>query len=218
MTTHFFDLLDELMRRSLRMARAVEHMLAEACTAVVNADTALANRLIRQDLEIDQEEVAIEAETLRIMTLFQPMGADMRRLCTVLKVNGDLERIADCVVNIAERVEHLSYPDIEPYVADLKQIYPAVRRMLHEVLHAYSLGDKEIAARIRGDDDVVDAFYGQFMRKLVVEASRSPEVIASHLDILSIGKNFERIADHVTNIAEDVIYMTTGQIVRHSSR
>lgn len=215
MTAHFVELLDELMRRSLRMARAVEHMLAEACTAAANVDGDLARRLIRQDSEIDQEEVAVEAETLRLMTLFQPMGSDMRKLCTILKVNGDLERIADCVVNIAERVKHLPPEAMEPYASDLKQIYPFVRRMLHDVLHAYSMVDKDIAQRLRSEDDVIDAIYGQFIRKLVAQAARSPELLASHLDVLSIAKNLERIADHITNIAEDVIYLATGQIIRH---
>lgn len=216
MTTHFFDLLDELMRRSLRMARTVEHMLGEACEVAVSADNVLARRLIAQDEDIDQEEVAIEAETLRLMTLFQPMGADMRKLCTILKVNSDLERIADCVVNIAERADHLHREITDQYEADLRQIYPAVRRMLHDVLHAYATGDHDLAMRVRSEDDVIDAFYGQFVRRLVAQAARSPESIASQMDILSIAKNFERIADHVTNIAEDVIYLCTGQIIRHS--
>lgn len=215
MTTHFVELLDALMGRSLEMARAVEHMLAEGCTAVVNVDADLASRLIERDTEIDQEEVNVEAETLRLMTLFQPMGSDMRKLCTILKVNSDLERIADCVVNIAERVEHLDRDAMEPYIPDLKQIYPFVRRMLHDVLNAYSTVDTQIAMRLCTEDDVIDAVYGQFIRKLVIQAARSPEALASHLDVLSIAKNLERIADHITNIAEDVIYLATGEIVRH---
>lgn len=215
MTTHFVELLDTLMGRSLQMARMVEHMLAEGCTAVANVDVDLAARLVERDTEIDQEEVNIEAETLRLMTLFQPMGSDMRKLCTILKVNSDLERIADCVVNIAERVEHLDPDAMEPYAADLKQIYPFVRRMLHDVLQAYSMVDTQVAMRLCTEDDVIDAVYGQFIRKLVIQATRTPEHLASHLDVLSIGKNLERIADHVTNIAEDVIYLATGEIVRH---
>lgn len=217
MTAHFVELLDTLMSRSLRMARMVEQMLADVCAAAISTDTEAASRLVEQDEDIDREEVAIEAETLRLMTLFQPMGSDMRKLCTILKVNGDLERIADCVVNIAERVEHLHRDAMEPYAADLKRIYPAVRRMLHDVLHAYSLADHEVALRLRAEDDVIDAFYEQFIRKLVSHAARSPEALASHLDVLSIAKNLERIADHVTNIAEDVIYLATGRIVRHGA-
>jgi len=216
MTAHFVELLDQLTSRSMRMARTVEHMLDEVCTAAIRVDTETASRLIAQDEEIDREEVAIEAETLRLMTLFQHMGSDMRRLCTVLKVNGDLERIADCVVNIAERIEHVQRDAIEPYRPELEQIYPAVRRMLHDVLHAYSMVDEKVALRLRGEDDAIDALYEQLIRKLVIQAARSPESLASHLDVLSIAKNLERIADHITNIAEDVIYLSTGRIVRHT--
>lgn len=219
MPEHFFNLMDELMRRSLRMASAVEDMLLEACDAVWRMDHALARRIIDRDREIDQEEVAIEAEALRLMTLFQPMGSDMRQLCTILKVNNDLERIADCAVNIAERAYHLDPDTAGEASADLKQIYPAVRRMLHDAIHAYATRDQDAAHRVRSQDDVVDAFYEQFIRKLVSQASRvtaSSQSLSAFLDVLSVAKNIERTADHAVNIAEDVIYLITGEIVRHN--
>lgn len=215
MTTHFLNLLDELMRRSLRMASAVEHMLLETCEAVTSVNHALARRIIDRDVEIDQEEVEIESEVLRLMTLFQPMATDMRRLCTILKVNNDLERVADCAVNMAERAYHLDPQAMDQASADLKQIYPVVRRMLHDAVHAYATVDQEMAHNVRSEDDVIDAFYGQFVRKIVGQAARSPDIMAIQLDLLSIAKNLERIADLASNIAEDVIYLATGQIVRH---
>lgn len=215
MTTHFVNLLDELQRRSLRMAGAVEHMFLEACEAVATVDHNLARRIIERDTEIDQEEVAVEAEALRLMTLFQPMGVDMRQLCTTIKVNGDLERIADCTVNIAERVRHMDAAVTEDARADLKRIYPVVHRLLRDALRAYASADHEASTRLLAEDAVIDAFYGEFIQKLVNEAARSPEIMSAHLDVLSIAKNLERIADHATNIAEDVIYLATGQIVRH---
>ncbi len=218
MTTHFVNLLDELMRRSLRMAHAVEQMLAEACQAALAVDGLAARRIVARDADIDQEEVTIEAETLRLMTLFQPMGSDMRQLCTILKVNNDLERIADCAVNIAERTYHLEPGAMDEFAADLREMVPSVRRMLRDVLVAYANADPQLATRVSGEDDVIDAFYGQFIRKVAQSAARSPEAMATHLDVLSIGKNLERVADHITNIAEDVIYLSTGRIVRHSTR
>jgi phosphate transport system protein len=212
---HFVNLLDDLRRRSLRMASAVEDMLEEACDAVVHADHALARRVIARDEEIDAEEVAVEAEVIRLMTLFQPMASDMRLLCAVLKVNSDLERVADCAVNIAERVQHLDIRSEAGASADLKQVLPVVRRVLRNAVQAYSAGDAEAARKVLGEDDAVDAFYGQFIRKLVVEAAQSPERMAAHLDTLSIAKNLERIADHAMNVAEDVIFLSTGRIVRH---
>lgn len=218
MATHFINLLDELMRRSLRMGAAVEDMLLEACEAVTHADHNLARRIIDRDAEIDAEEVAIEAEAVRLMTLFQPMGADMRRLCTILKVNNDLERIADCGVNIAERAAHLEPEALVEARNNLKEIYPVVRRMLHGALHAYATLDRQAAERVVSEDEVIDAFYGDFIRHLVIDAARSPQAMAAHLDILSIAKNLERTADHAVNIAEDVIFLVTGQIVRHTNK
>jgi phosphate transport system protein len=226
MTAHFLSLLDELQRRSLRMASAVEDMLLEACDTVTRVDKTLARRIIDRDADIDEEEVAIEAETLRLMTLFQPMGVDMRQLCTgvdmrqlctILKVNSDLERIADCTVNIAERAYHLAPETMEEARAELKQICPVVRRMLHDAIHAYATADKEVAEKVRSQDDLIDAFYAQFIRKVLADTSERSDSMAALLDILSIAKNLERIADHATNIAEDVVYLATGHIIRHSN-
>lgn len=215
MPTRLGNLLDDLMRRSLRMASVVEDTIQKACDSVNSLDQELARSLIEGDEEIDQEEVAIENETLRLMTLFQPMGLTMRRLCTILKVNGDLERIADCAVNMAERAYHLDPQATENARLELQKIQPVVRGMVHEAIHAYATGDQTAARKIRSKDEIIDAFYAQFIRKIVSEGAGSPENLASHLDILSIAKNLERIADHTTNIAEDVIYMATGIIVRH---
>jgi len=215
MTMHFVNLLDELRRRSLRMAGMVEDMFEEACDAVVNIDHALARRVIARDDEIDAEEVAVESDVIRLMTLFQPMGSDMRLLCTVLKVNNDLERIADCAVNIAERVQHLDPRSGASEDAELKRMLPVVRRLLRSAVQAYATADADAAQRLFGEDDAIDAFYGQFIRKLTAQAAQAPEQMAMHLDTLSIAKNLERIADHAMNVAEDVVFLGTGRIVRH---
>ncbi|NLX14557.1 MAG: phosphate signaling complex protein PhoU [Phycisphaerales bacterium] len=215
MSTQFLQMLDVLRRRSLRMASAVEDVLSEAFEALTRVDHGLARRVIDRDAEIDREEVEVEAEVIRLITLFQPMGADIRFLCTVLKVNNDLERIADCAVNIAERVMHLDPAlDREPD-EDIRNICPVIQRMLRRVVQAYAASDVAEAREIRGEDEIVDIFYGEFIRKMVTQAAEAPERMATHLDILSVAKNLERIADHATNIAEDVIFLTTGQIVRH---
>ncbi|HOW17752.1 MAG TPA: phosphate signaling complex protein PhoU [Phycisphaerae bacterium] len=218
MSAHFVSLLDELRRRSLRMASAVEDMLGEACEAVQRTDQALAQRVIARDAEIDAEEVEVESEVIRLITLFQPMASDMRLLCAVLKVNSDLERIADCAVNIAERARHLDAQSGVNQNPDVHHIAAIVRRALRNAVQAYSAEDAQAARQVLGEDDAIDAFYGQFIRKLAADAARSPERMATHLDILSIAKNLERVADHATNIAEDVIFLRTGRIVRHQAR
>jgi phosphate transport system protein len=216
MSAHFVQLLDILRRRSLAMASAVEDMLDEACAAALQTDHALAQRVITRDTDIDAEEVAIEAEVIRLITLFQPVASDMRLLTTVLKINTDLERVADCAVNIAQRARHLDRAGIGESTFDLKKTADSAQQMLHAALQAYATEDPNAARAILEQDAAIDAFYGQFIRKLAAQATRSPEMMSTHLDVLSIAKNLERIADHATNVAEDVIFLRTGQIIRHN--
>lgn len=215
MTVHFVNLLDDLRRRSLRMAAHVEDIVQEACEAVFESDEALARRVCARDAEVDAEEVAVETEVVRLMALYQPVGIDLRLLCTVLKVNNDLERIADCAVNIAERSRHLEVQPLAETSEDLRQMCPVVRRILRDAVQAYSSEDVEIAQRVLTADAQADALYGQIVRRIVALAPQSSGEMAAHLDLMSVAKNLERIADHATNIAEDVVFLSTGQIVRH---
>lgn len=215
MTAHFVDLLDELRRRSLRMASLVEDMLDEACEAVAHADDTLGRRVCARDSDVDREEVEVEAEVIRLLALYQPVGADLRLLCAVLKVNNDLERIADCAVNIAERARHLEAGVLPEQLALIAQMGPIVKRMLRDAVQAYGAQDSDGATRVFAEEDVVDALYGQLVRSVVAQTSRLAERMASLLDVLSVAKNLERIADHATNIAEDVVFLCTGEIVRH---
>ena len=226
MTTHFVQLLDDLQRRSLRMASLVEDIVLEACEAAFDADKKLARRVTSRDNEVDTEEVEIEAETVRLMALYQPVGRDLRLLCTILKVNNDLERIADCAVNIAERAEHLDRGLVNGHGGIIRQMATLCRRMLRSAIQAYSTQDAADGRRVRSEDDAdgwrvrseddaVDALYGQLIRGVVAETPKQHDTMATFLDILSIAKNLERIADHATNIAEDVVFLATGEIVRH---
>ncbi len=218
MTAHFVDLLDNLRRRSLRMAQLVEEVVQEACAAVFQADVEKAKRVVLRDNDVDLEEVEVESEVIRLLALYQPVGSDLRLLCTVLKVNNDLERIADCAVNVAERARHVDARTLAGPYEDLRQMGPIVVHMLHNAVKAYGSQVVDDAQRVLLEEDAVDALYGQIIRRLVAEASVSPAKIASFLDVLSVAKNLERIADHATNIAEDVVFVCTGEIVRHRKR
>lgn len=215
MTAHFVNLLDDLRRRSARMASQVEDMVHEAIEAVFAPDESLARRIVSRDREIDSEEVEVEREVIRLMALYQPVGSDLRLLCTILKVNSDLERIADCAVNIGERSKHGQVQDLANASAELQQMGPIVRRILREAINAYGLDDTQLAQKVLGEDEAVDSLYAQILRTCVANAERVSERMAGHLDLLSVAKNLERIADHATNIAEDVIFLTSGAIVRH---
>jgi len=217
MTAHFVDLLDDLRRRSLRMASLVEDMLHESCEALLEANAGLARRILERDRDVDTEEVAVEAEVIRLLALYQPVGFDLRLLCTVLKVNNDLERIADCAVNVAERARHLDARALTSLYKDLEQMGPIVKNMLRNAVKAFGEASVDDAQRVFHDEDAVDALYGQIIRRVVADAPASPALVAAFLDALSVAKNLERIADHATNIAEDVVYLCTGKIVRHHS-
>ncbi|MGD8454031.1 MAG: phosphate signaling complex protein PhoU [Phycisphaerae bacterium] len=215
MTVHFVSLLDQLRRRSLRMASQVEDMLHESSEVLFSADEAIARRVMARDQEIDEEEVAVEAEVIRLLALYQPVGSDLRLLTTILKVTNDLERVADCTVNIAERAQHLEVQELARENEYLKRLAPLVRRALRNAVQAYSSENADAAREVIERDVAIDALYAQIVRHVVATAPKTPEHIAAHIDLLSVAKNLERIADHATNIAEDVVYLITGAIVRH---
>ena len=215
MTAHFVDLLDELRRRSLRMASLVEDILDEAVSAVMQPNEPLARRVLIRDKDVDQEEVEVETEVIRLMALYQPVGSDLRLLCTVLKVNNDLERISDCAVNIAERACHLDRAAMVSPPEEITQMGPIVQQVLRQAVQAYGAQDPAVAQEVFRREEAVDALYGQIIRRMVADAAKTPDRMALSLDILSVAKNLERIADHATNIAEDVVYLSTGEIVRH---
>ncbi len=215
MTAHFVDLLDGLRRRSLRMASLVQDIVQEACEALFHADHDMARRVVARDQDVDSEEVQVESEVIRLLALYQPVGSDLRLLCTVLKVNNDLERVADCAVNVAERAKHVDVRTLGGPYEDLRQMGPIVEHMFANAVKSYGAQSVDDAQKVFLEEEAVDALYGQIIRRVVAEASAHPDKMASFLDILSVAKNFERIADHATNIAEDVVYVRTGEIVRH---
>lgn len=213
MTSHFFNLLNETHRRSMRMAGVVEDMLHEACEVVFEPNEALVERVVGRDREVDREEVEIEAEVIRLMALYQPVGSDLRLLCAILKVNNDLERIADCAVNLAERAKHQELQPIAGRMEQLRHMCPLVQRVLHNAIHAYGMQDAGVAKLVLEADPEIDEAYAAIIRQVVQEADR--DQLAGYLDVLSVAKNLERIADHATNIAEDVVFLCTGSIIRH---
>jgi phosphate transport system protein len=211
-------LLEELRRQSLRMAAQVEDVVQEAGEAVFAADERLALRVISRDEEIDAAEVEVEVEVIRLLALYQPVGVDLRLLCTILKINNDLERVADCAVNLAERARHGELQAVARECAQLKQLEPAVRQALRNAVQAYSQDDADIARAVMADDHAIDALYGEIVRHVVANVHEKPDRMPAYLDLLSVAKNLERIADHAVNIAEDVVFLSTGRIIRHQPR
>jgi phosphate transport system protein len=215
MSQHLQRELDDLKDKVLHLCATVEKHLAVAERSIEERDAALARQAIEADIEIDQMEVRLEEEALKILALHQPVAADLRFIVASIKINTDLERIGDLAVNIAERAEFLASKDYPVERFDFQKMSHTVRSMLRRSIDAFVRMDVELARAVCAGDDQVDAL-NRHSYEVVKEAiaGRSSEAnVLVHL--LSVSRHLERIADHATNIAEDVIYMTTGEIVRH---
>ena len=228
MSRHLQDHLDELRARVARMSAMVQQVVEQAVQAVFTADAKLARRTIDADARIDEEDVRVEKAAIDLLALYQPAATDLRFVTTVIKVNSELERIADCAVNAAQRVLPLaresgtngtsdgpvSASRYEP-PPDLRLMCNSVVATLRDTIKAFNLNDADLARQVLRSDDVVDALYHQIVQDMLAEMGADGLKAGTDLSNIMIAKNLERIADHCTNIAEDVIYVHTGRIVRH---
>jgi phosphate transport system protein len=215
MSRHLAELLDDLKGRVARMGAMVQTQVEQSVEAVYTVDPKLAQQAIAMDERIDAEEVLVEKAAIDLLALHQPAAGDLRLITTVIKVNSDLERIADCAVNAAQRVIPLSREDHSEPPRDLKLIGNSVVSILRDAIRAFNLNDAELARHVLRNDDVVDALYHQIVQDQLGEIEQDGHGASTELSNIMIAKNLERIADHCTNIAEDVIYVHTGRIVRH---
>jgi phosphate transport system protein len=215
MSRHLSELLDELKGRVARMSAMVQQVVEQAVEAVYTVDPKLAQQVVTADERIDEEEVKVEQAAIRLLALHQPAAGDLRLITTVIKVNSDLERIADCAVNAAQRVLPLAREGGYEPPRDLKLIGNSVVSILRDAIRAFNLNDAELARHVLRNDDVVDALYHQIVQDQLGEMQQDGQGASTELSNIMIAKNLERIADHCTNIAEDVIYVQTGRIVRH---
>ena len=215
MTAHLRREIDNLKKKILFMGAEVEDSVRKAVDALIRRDTQLAEAVLNSDEEMDQLEVEIEEECLKILALHQPVAVDLRYVVAVLKINSDLERIGDMAVNIAERATYLStHPPID-LPLDFKGMAEKAQLMLKESLDALVESDTHLARQVRASDDEVDQIHAH-MYKLIEDYLRGhPDRIAQAMHLLSASRHLERVADGATNIAEDVIYMVEGEIVRH---
>ncbi|MCE9589969.1 MAG: phosphate signaling complex protein PhoU [Planctomycetes bacterium] len=217
MSLHLQRQINRLKDMILALGTLVEENTEAAIRAIETRDAKLAAAVIERDNEIDQKEIDVEEECLHTLALHQPVAFDLRYIVAVLKINNDLERIADLAVNIAEKVEFLiknRAPTGIPF--DLPQMTQKVRAMLKQSLDALVNLDPEIAEVVRRTDDEVDLIHRQMYQHVKQAIRQNPEDVELLVNLLSVSRNLERIADHAVNIAEDVIYMAKGDILRHS--
>jgi phosphate transport system protein len=199
------------------MGARCERSLRLALDAFWREDAKLAAEVKELDRRIDRDEMDIDALVLRILALRQPVAYDLRLLATALKLVTDLERIGDEAVNIAERAEEAHGHAKERVSAPLKQMAEIAQQMLRDALDAFVEGDVERATQIRKRDDAVDERYGDILRSMTKFMGESPQEVLPAVRVIKVAKYIERIADHATNIAEEVIFMVQGDDVRHNS-
>lgn len=215
MTKHLQRDMESIHREILALSGIVEEAIDKARRALLERKLELAAEVVDDDEEIDRREVHIEEECLKILALHQPVAVDLRRIATVLKVNSDLERIADLAVNIAERAQALSeFPDF-PMPRRLERMIDLATIMVRSALDAFVNMDAQAARRVCQLDDEVDRYNREVINELHELMESRPKLIRPALHCFSASRHAERIADHATNIAEDVIYLVEGEIARH---
>lgn len=216
MSMHLQKEIENLKKRILELGAVVEESVRQAVTAIEKRDARLATAVIERDAEIDHLEVIVEEECLKIMALHQPVAIDLRFIIAVTKINSDLERIGDLAVNIAERAVYLATQPRIDIPFDFAGMAESAQQMLRESLDALVNLDGRLARRVSAEDAEVDRI-NRDMYAQVKDGIRShPDHLDSLIHLLSVSRHLERIADHATNIAEDVIYMIEGVIVRHA--
>lgn len=217
MPQHLRREIENLKKKILALGARVEEAVHKATLSIQQRSRELAVQVIENDYEIDHTEVEIEEDCLKILALHQPVAIDLRFIVAVLKINNDLERIGDLAVNIAERSEFLATREPVGVALDFITMAKKAQFMLKNSLDALVNLSVETAQQVCSSDDEVDSFNRRMYLKVQEALRDKPEKIESLIHLLSVSRHLERIADHTTNIAEDVIYMIEGQIVRHKT-
>ena len=215
MTKHLETEIEKLKNKIISLAAVVERSVQKAIESLENRDPALAQEIINADVEIDQTEVDIEEECLKILALHQPVAVDLRFIIAVLKINNDIERVGDLGVNIAERTLFLSSQEPIEIPFDFGDMHRKALAMLQHSLQALMTMDADLARKVRASDDEVDSINREMYLKIGQAVRKNPEHVGRLLSYLSASRHLERIADYATKIAEDVIYLIEGRIVRH---
>jgi phosphate transport system protein len=215
MAKHLVHEIEALKKLLLGLGAKAEENLRRAVRAIESVDANLAREVIRLDHEIDEAEVHVEEEGLKILALHQPVAIDLRFLVAVLKINSELERIGDLASNMAERAIFLSGISLPEVKLNFSEMADKVQKMLRESLDALVSFNADLARSVCEQDDEVDNWNREMYEKMKVAIREDPDHLDAFIHYLSTSRQLERVADHATNIAEDVIYMVEGDIIRH---
>jgi phosphate transport system protein len=215
MSKHLERDLDTLQRDIVTMAASVEEAIYKAIRSLQEREVALAQQVIDGDTPIDAQENHVEEECLKLLALHQPVAIDLRRVAAIMKINTDLERMGDLAADIGERSLVLAQPPYVPIPAGLQRMTDMTTSMVRQSLDAFVNLDARLARRVWRLDDEVDRYNDEIIQDIIQTMQSSPEMVEPGLSLFSAVRHLERIADHATNIAEDVVYLVEGEIVRH---
>jgi len=214
---HFDEELAELKNKLLRMAGLAEDQIDKALAALVGRDSSLARKVIERDHQINALDVEIDEDSIRLLALHQPAARDLRLITTAMKIATELERISDLAENVCERAIELGEePQLKPYI-DIPRMGNLARTMVAESIDAFVKDDAVLARKVLRDDDFVDDLMEQLFRELLSFMIEDPHTISRAIRLSFIAKYLERMADHATNIAELVVYLVEGKIIRHTT-
>ena len=214
---HFAELLDELKGLLLTMGGLAEERVRDVLRAVVDRDPAALGEIIQDDSTIDRLQMAVDEKCFTLLALHQPVAIDLRTVVSALKISADLERVGDLAVNIGEAGQrYLLHPPVKPLI-DLPRMGGLAIGMLRESLDAFVARDVALAQNVLRQDDWLDALKNQIFRELLTYMLGNPQTIEPAVDLILMSRHLERIGDHATNIAEDVIFIAEARDVRHRS-
>ena len=215
MKRHFDEELKELKEGLLRMTARAEEAIAQSIKSLVNRDPLWAEKVIEQDPLLDTLEIEIDELALRLLALHQPVGVDLRFIASAMRINSELERIGDQAVNIAERAQEIiKQPFLKP-LTDIPRMATLAQKMVKDSIDALVSKDETLARDVCQRDDEVDNLNDQVFRELLTYMMQDPKTITRAVELILVGRHLERIADHATNIAEDVIYFAAGKTIKH---
>jgi phosphate transport system protein len=215
MSKHLQRDLDNLQRDLLALASSVEEAIHKSIQSLQQRHTVIARQVIDGDNFIDAEENHVEEECLKLLALHQPVAIDLRRIASCLKINTELERMADLAEDIAERALHLSKLPPIPVPSKLQRMTDLTTSMVRQSLDAFVNLDARLARIVCRLDDEVDRYNCAIIDEIIATMRQAPEMVEPGLSFFSATRHLERIADHATNIAEDVVYLVEGEIIRH---
>lgn len=217
MALHLQRQINALKKIILSLGATVEESVQDAISAIERRDIEMAKAVVRRDQTIDEMSIELEEECLHTLALHQPVAFDLRFIAAAMKIGGELERIGDLAVNIAEQAVYLIEGiRAEPVPFDLPGMTQLVRDMVQKSLDALVNFDKDLAIRVCEMDDAVDQIHRTMYSKVENAIRGDPELVQTYIHLLSVSRNLERMADHAVSVAEDVLYMTEGEIHRHN--